>query len=316
MGSESPKVANYTSIRERKASFRNTADTYKKYILSPRPNGSVLNNMECVCVARCAREAAFCGDELPSGVCMKPGIDFFEWMQNSKNAVSKEINEYVGGEKGIFLTRTIHAIILHQHRLDKKWYEKTLLAIPSIFLVDKMGAMTQEEITIKSTAIFCEILAIATASHGIQMACIANQEKILELPSVEEAIKISKSYPTPEDFNMVSFLKKVRRDEKVSDWSPYYLTEDIDLESPECKKMSKKDLDNILLHVKHLQQPRICSYMAPIDAMAMMEVMFDLYISHSDKGEFGEMSSRSKGVNRVHLETVASGYAKAVNCGF
>merc|ERR1712071_588090 len=115
---------NEVSIKDRYADISDMIQIFQEHLLSPRPLGSVLSNLECFGIAKCAREAVFCKvcDELPASVCWRPGTDFYAWMNDRNFSIPLEFDDK---EKGAFITRTVHAIIRHQHRLDKNWYQCT-----------------------------------------------------------------------------------------------------------------------------------------------------------------------------------------------
>merc|ERR1712071_294412 len=261
----------------------------------------------------------FCSscDTLPSNVCLRPGFDIFAWMEKAdiKCPVSLNDTKDINEDKSTFLTKTAHAIVRHQHRLDGKFYNCTLKKIHSIFLGGN-DSFEEEATQVRCHQILCEILAIMVASHGLQMAYLAAGEEVPELPSIEQVKKISADYPAPKELNMMSLLKTVHRDSSVSDWSPYYSAVDIDLDSPKCETLGAQNIKSLQIDIKHIFQPRIALYFAPIDTFATMAVMSVLYINDLDKGNMGTFSSKCGGINRFQLESVAAGYTGAVDCSF
>lgn len=306
----------HVTVEERKEAVAECYKKFNKYLLSPRPKGSVLNNLECYIVAKAAQETVthYTYDQLPANVCMRPGTDFFAWMEKSNPMLS--FSTSLSNDKVSFLVMTVHAIARHQHRLDEKWYLRTMDEIDRLYLSDVEFA-SEEAKSVKCASLFCEIVTMQSISKGLQFNYLANGHDIPDLPSLEEVEAANQRNPGPfEPFDLMSFLSNVRRDSKVSDYSPFFTYEDINKESPEWIGLDELLQSWFSKAVATSFQPRICSYMAPFDAKVMMEIMYVLYIGDTEKKEFKTLASRCEGITRTQLETTAAAYTGAVDCGF
>jgi len=275
-----------------------------------------LNNLEIFIVATAAREAVDCPscNELPAKVSWRPGTDFHAWMAKSDCKLS--FSTSLGEEKTSFLVKTVHAIARHQHRLDESWYLKTLDDIYRLYLSD-VQFPSEEAKRVKCSSLFCEIVTMQSTSKGLQFHYLASGEDVPSLPSLKDIEDFTAKNPGPyEPFDMMSFLSSVRRESKVSDYSPFYIFEDINKESPEWMNLDELLQNWFAKAVSSSFQPRICSYMAPFDAKVMMEIMCTLYIPDNEKKCFKTLKSRCEGVTRYQLESTASAYTGSVDCGF
>jgi len=299
----------------RKKNILNVTSKFSPYLLSPPPPGSVLNCLERLAVAYIAREAITFVDGLPDDVCTRPNFNFYNWMKNSKISFSFPKASNTSEEKQGLLVKTVHAIIRHQHRIDKDWYKNTLQEIQSIFLRSGKSEETEEATKVRCHQIFCELMCIAITSSSIQMYFMTLDEKVLDLPTFEEGEKVSKSHPVAKDLNMMSLLNQVHWDpESVSEFSPHYTTKDVNKESPEFKEMGKALTPLFLKAVGH--GPRLCFGFAPYDNVTMMEVVKTLYIADKEMLNFRSFDNKCNGVTRFQLESIAAGYTGAVNCDF
>lgn len=310
------------SIEERKAYILEAVEKFHKHLLSPRPPGSVLSHLQRLGVAKCAQEAVFCSkcDELPDGVCLKPGTDFYALMKDANlSSTSSDGTELfppssnTSDDKKEFLVQTVHAIVRHQHRLDKNWYNSTLHSIASLFLAGNIS-MTSEATLVRCHQILCEILCLTATSHSIKAIYLAMGEDSPKLPSQKEVECISSS--TVEDFDFMSFLKTIRRDDAVSNRSPYYLKQDINVESPEYEAMSEPDKSWLFNAVKMAYHPRINVYFAPVDAKVMTDFVDAVHIDEQERKKFEKFERKCNGVTRFQVETVAAAFSGQVNCAF
>jgi len=307
----------FISVNQRKQDVAESFSDFKKHILSPRPKGSVLNNLECLGIAMSVREtnSSHYPGEIPTNACLRPGTDFFAWLQNVKCEFPPSI-PISSDEKRIFLARTVHAVGRYQQRLDKKWYFKTLEEIKKLYL-SEATFRSDEAKEVKAVSIFCEIVTILATSKGFHMHYLASGEEVPDLPNVEEVEAVVKNHPGPyEELDMMSFLTNLRRDESVSEWSPFYIYEDIDKESVEWKTMTEYEKRWFAKSIPNEIQPRICSYLAPFDAKVLMDTMWVLYIKNEEKKYMKQLPSRCEGVSRIQLETVSAGYTGAVDCDY
>lgn len=313
------------SLQQRKSNILNSVHEFNTYLTSPRPDGSVLTNAECVSVAECAREAAFCPgcDELPADVCWRPGTDFYAWMMESnccKHSLSScfpYIKTEKDNEKYSFLARTVHSIVRHQHRLDENWYKCTLGCIKSLFMGSQQNE-NDEAVQVRCHQILCEILCISVTSHAIQMLYLGVADDIPDLPNqddVEKALKPFKDHKV-NTFDFMSFLKTVRRDNIVSDWSPFFTSKDIDDESPEYKRMDKSILEFMRKQHRGSRSPHTAIFFAPSDARAMLNVFEVLYLAGKEKMSMTTFPSKCGGITRFQMETVAAAYSGAVACKY
>lgn len=298
------------TVEERKADILKLVDEFNAHLLSPRPVGSILNNRDCVKVAIFAREAVHCSacDEVADDVCLRPNTDIYELMQGMNCAGDTT------DVKDVFLINIVHAIVRHQHRLDEQWYKSVLNSIQSLFLTEEEKSMDEETIQVRCHTILCEILSLAVSSNGIHMTFLVLGEDVPKLPSDEEVEAVMKSYSPPGEFNIMSFLSNVRRNTSESLWSPYFIYEDINLESPESKVIGEEFL-------KYLEKslgvgPRICMYFALYDCRMMMDVMNVLYVKNEDMANLKAFDYKCAGVSRFHMESVSAGYTSAVSCDY
>jgi len=314
------------TVEERKTNILRAFDKFYKHILTPRPPGSVLNNLQCLGVAKCAQEAVFCKscDTLPSSVCWRPGTDFYAWISKRElskiDADGKPLflpSSDTSDEKVEFLIHTIHAIVRHQHRLDKNWYKKTLTSIASIFLCpnENVKDMDDEGIQIRCHQIFCEIVTILATSSLFHTLFLAFGESIPKLPDEEAVQKVSYTF-NQKEFNILSFLHKVRRDPTVSDWSPFFISKDINLKSKECKEMNKSDLDFLIKECRAKFPPRVAIHFAPVDSKIMSECVDSIHMGPDRMNNLGTFSDKCGGFTRFQMETITSAYTSALDCAY
>lgn len=307
------------TIHQRKENIAKLVARFNTHILTQRRPESVLNNVECLGIAMCAREAVFCSStctKLPAGVCWRPGTNFYEWLQKTECEFPVSVD--ISDEKRSFLAKMVHAIIRHQHRLDENWYDKTLSEIESIFLADwNDDGLDGDMRKVRCHAAFCEILNMAAASHGIHMFYISIGENAPDLPTIEEARKVVEcgENSSNEKFDFNSFFKKVQRNPGVSKWSPYFKKDDINENSPEFQSLSKPLQDFLIRNVG--RGPRICIFFAFMDAQIVADINVTFYRDELlDKMAMVTMHGKCKGITRFQLETVATGYTGAVDCAF
>lgn len=315
------------SVEERKADLLELAQNFSKHLLSPRPRGSVLTNLDCWHVANIAREAVFCkhNNELPIDVCFRPGSkDFIFWMDNKCKST---YNGTFSGEENAdakkeFLVKTIHAVVRHQHRLpvDEIWYKSRIEGIHSIFLSDKDPKPdVDEHVNIRCHQILCEILCISLTSHAIQTLYLgmSGTNDVVNLPSIEEVIDATNKNPfPPEPLDITSLCHEIQRDTEVSDWSPFFVCENINVESPEAQSMDPSFLAWLQKTTRTSVQPRICIYLAPYDAKELMNIMHSYYLQEKDRANLSTFDCKCDGITRYQLEVVAATYTRAVNCHF
>ena len=315
------------SVEQRKADLLEVAQNFNRHLTSPRPRGSVLTNLDCWHVATIAREAVFCkhNDELPVDVCFRPGSTaFVSWMdEKSKSTYSGTFTgEKKTDKKKEFLVKTIHAVVRHQHRLpvDDIWYKSRMEGIHSIFLSDEdLKPDADEGISIRCHQILCEILAISLGSLAIQTLYLGMSGKndVPSLPSIEEVMDATNKNPfPPEPLDMTSLCHKIQRDAEVSDYSPFFVRENINVESPEAQSMDPMFLAWLQKTTRTSVQPRICMYLAPYDAKELMNIMHAYYLQEKDRANLSTFDCKCDGITRYQLEVVAATYTRAVNCHF
>jgi len=192
-----------------------------------------------------------------------------------------------------------------------------LKEILKIFEGDK-GSMEEESVRVRCHAILCEIVIWTVVSHSIHLAFLGIGEDPPALPSEEEAEKATKSSGPAEPFDMMSFLTKVNWEKTVSHWSPYFLLDDINMESKEWKAMgeTRQTLWKNQLKRNGKNGPRICIYFAPYDAELLIKLFYTLYMDFDKDLSMGTFKLKCGGVTRFQLETTVVGYTEAVSCAF
>lgn len=309
------------SPEERKANILNVVMKFNEYMSDPRPPGSVLNNIELLAVAKCARKAHTCKscDNLPDDVCTKPNFDIYKWIEKANISFDFPTSSETSEEKEKFLVNAVHAVIRHQHRLDETWYKKTQSKIQSIYLDDKSGNHvdvndSDEATKIRCHQIFCEIFSMAITSHVIQMVYVAMGEDVPDLPSYEKVEKKTKPFPVVKDFDFMSFLHSIPRDKNTSDYSPYVMKKDINMESREFQEFTDEMKEWYPSTVGI--GPRMCINFAPYDNRMMMDVIKTLYVEDAELRNMRTFDKKCTGVSRFHLEAVSAGYTGHMKCEF
>jgi len=311
-------IAKGITPKERKEHVLKAVSKFTHHITSPPPPGSVLNSLERLAVARIAREAITFDDGLSDNVCTRPDFDFFAWMENSSTSFTFPSTSNTGEDKQKLLVKIVYAIIRHQHRLNESWYRKTQSRIQSIFLQsgdskDFIDVNNSDVTTkIRCHQIFCEILTLAITSSAIQMYFMALNEKILDLPSFEEAEELNRSHPAAKELNMMSLLNEVHWDNTTSDYAPYIHEKDVNKESREFQDMDK-EVKDLWVH-KIGAGPYACFCFAPYDLAVMVRIFECFYLQYKSFFYFGSFDEKCVGVTRFQLESVAAGYTGAVNC--
>ena len=317
---------------QRRVNILKAVKIFNDHLKSRRPLGSALNNLQCLGIAMCAREAVSCEacSNLPQDVCLRPGTNFFNWMERNSNIKGKEnpatlfpASSETSNEKALLLINLVHAIVNHQHRLDEVWYNSALSAIEKAFLppanlTNEDSDIDLESVTVRCHQILCEILAMIVSSHMLNMSFMAMGEKVPALVSIEEVEKASKSYPPIVPTRRMNLIKGVTRDKSIALWSPFFCDKDIDKESLEFKDMGEPVKKWLMRFTNggHFKGPQFCNFFSPVDAKVQFDMQRILYVGPADAAFKTTFKTKCDGVTRYQVEVVAASYAEGVSCDF
>jgi len=306
MGSSTPNL----SVKEKQEQLKSTHRVLRAHLLEAP--GAVLNSSIRLAVAKCAQTCTKCKgcDELPMDACLMPGAKFFEVLKGFKHDIDQDnFPQAMDIKIKNLLTNLVHAIVRHQNRLDKEWYDDTIKDLQECNQLNLKGTMA-------NTA-FCEIVTIASMSHGVKLLYTLLEEDAPDLPSFED---LSQS-PQPMEIDITKMLKTktiIRNKECIAN-APYILTADVDQNCPEFAKIPQAYHEKFIQAAVQDMTPFLALSMSPID-LAVFNGMFTniLYLGDQDFIKFNSLNPRHHcaGVTRFDLEIVATEVARTVSCGF
>lgn len=236
--------------------------------------------------------------------------DFPMRSQSNKAIGSNDVENLVD----TCLISIIDPIINHQSKLDAKWYQECNNSIRACGFLNNYTKCNQcaddtNELELASHAAFCEIILLAAISHGIHTTFLSLGQNVPPLPTFEEM-----QGGEPLNIRFSSLLHRVRRDDSISEVSPYFLKRDLNKNSVEYPK-----LKDILDDLYYGPTPWQCSVFSPYDTVMAIRYLDVFYLPMSDMIlSWNELDStnRCSSVTRLDTEALAEAIAAKYDCGF
>ena len=202
----------------------------------------------------------------------------------------------------------VHALVNHHTKLTAEWYQATSAALQEARLVpDALGDKYSRQFMIWS--LYCEICLLTAMSHAIHMAFLILDRDPPPLPQTSSTV------PT-----LVDFQKIKRKDRKIHDSdsisvAPYLKPSDLNISSPELKKLSPDAFQSLLRHLD-LNSANVAMIFAPQD-LAFWDFLEAIwYVPRSDRNHphkaLDSTTRCTDHITRYDLETVA--LAVATSC--
>lgn len=184
--------------------------------------GTILTPNQRLGVAICARDALLqckgCIQSLNDGVCPFRLFSYCAEIKHEPNFPVRGSSDDSNEEDiDACLVNIIHTVILHQSKLDTRWYEDCISALQSCGILKNYTEYNQcaddaNELELASQALFCEIILLIAMSHGIHSTFLTLGIDVPPLPTWDDM----KNSPSPLDIRFSSLLHCVRRDESVA----------------------------------------------------------------------------------------------------
>ena len=231
---------------------------FEKHLIEPR-RGATLRPSYRYAVAQCARDAIYClGCTSLQQVCLRSGTSstksktkpagvaatsgFASICHNTKHDDPIKLEKHRSSSSSSsttaiesLLTSTIHAIVNHQVKLDKAWFDDTVSSIKKSGLIKtEMYAkdMDANYLNLIASSCLTEIITISAMSHGIHVALllldkIDNDATAGDITFLSnQQITIAEDDDHPSYLDLTKLLRQVRYDDKITA-SPYYTSKDI-----------------------------------------------------------------------------------------
>jgi hypothetical protein len=222
-------------------------------------------------VAQCARDALSCKQQEECAesqqICYAKNANLYEIFSHVKHdkpiAVSSTVNEKVA----CTVTSIVYAIVNHQAKLNRQWYENCLKEIKSCGLIDASKYSNQNvAVTLACYSALSEIILLTAMSHGIHVLYLALDK---ELPKLPTKAALGPSYI---DFSLL--LHRWHHDPDNITSSLYYLCPDVNKKSPEFLKLSE-DTRAHLPKILSTMVPWAGMFFAPQDIVMYMQRFLD-----------------------------------------
>ena len=159
----------------------------------------------------------------------------------------------------------------------------------------------KKELELASHALLCEIIILTSVSHGIHTTFLALGIDIPPLPTWEEIADATT--PGPLNIRYSSLLRRVRRNESISEVSPYFTKRDLNRSSPEYHGLKK-----VIEQMTFAPLPYICVQFAFHDSIMLDKMLSTFYLTPVEMAlHWNELdtSKRCSSVMRSDVETLA-----------
>mmetsp|Transcript_37929 Transcript_37929/g.55922 ORF Transcript_37929/g.55922 Transcript_37929/m.55922 type:complete len:309 (-) Transcript_37929:733-1659(-) len=298
----------------RQAVLESSAELFHTHLTGTA--GTILTAKLRLAVAKCARTALWCQgcNDIPQRTCLRDATRFHALCQDLQHNDDNSFPE-LSQEASQVLVNMIHAIVRHQHRLDKTWHTQTIAALKKANIVDN----DNDPHTIH--ALFCSIVLITAVSHGIQILFLVLDTPVPPLPTLEQ---VEKGAPDPLNPQFASFVKNVRQDEKVA-LSPYFCKKDLDTNSPEFQRVLEERDRNTFLKIIQYFQPVVAGCFAPAELIMFWDFGLKVYLAAFGSPAFFPSIFFSRKLDRKHhcasvsrhdIELVADAITEELQCAY
>jgi hypothetical protein len=209
--------------------------------------GAVLGPDLRLAVAQCARDALSYkkddkgADESSSQrqeqVCYSKNANLYEIFSQMKHEKPIAVSSSVSQNVASTVTCIVYAIVNHQDKLNRQWYENCLEEIKTCGLIDasKYSASKRDvAVHLACYSALSEIILLTAMSHGFHVLYLALDKAPPKLPANAAAMAPGPSYV---DFSLL--LRRWRHDPDKTTASLYYLWPDVNKTSPEFLKLTE-----------------------------------------------------------------------------
>ena len=298
-----------TTPESRLRTLQNCAADFSTHL--KKTPGTILTPELRLGVAICARDSLF-GCKGKGGsreVCHRGGLYDFVAGVKHEPAFPTPQGASTGSVESC-LVNIVHAIICHQSKIDATWHADSIAALQSCGVLSSYAKVhllgshySKDEMELAGHSALCEIIILASTSHGIRSTFLALGLDVPSLPTWEEL----KGAPGPTNIRFSSLLQNsVRRDESVGA-APFYLTKDLKRNCPEYSKLDEevwKELDLRLFK----RGPFVCLAFSPQDSNFFGRFIDCYYLTKTEMifcwNEL-DSSRRCYSVTRLDIETIA-----------
>jgi hypothetical protein len=320
------------SFSERLALLTVFVDRYQTSLATE--GGSVLSARVRLAIAHAARQALLSSseEECPSKLlscrdtsCLRAGTNIHQLLSGQRNGVAPELAQALTNDNdALVVTWLIHAIVNHQSRLDKAWYEATMQDLDQTSIIPP--AITGDARQLFLQTLFCELVLVTTIAHSMHCLYLAIGQDPPALPEVghqEEGGRQAEPYWF--DWTKALTSKTAARglyyDGKA--WAPYLPRFAVDVRSLEFAKIPGMARDNLATFFRwrgFVPAPYVAMTYAVADFIWFILWHEVAYVSHTCFFQpFRPLDGTthcSGSVSRYDLEIVATAVAAAHQCAF
>ena len=217
------------SAEERIDQLRGVAEEFNDFLKKSR--GVVLSGRLRIAVAHCAREALLLvggGDNVPPPPCRH--------FRSHKTGGADAFRDETKIQS--VLTKLVHEVVC-PNGLDQKWYQRTIRDLNDTTLVPRRFRKKDRQALVWS--LYCEVVLLATVSHGLGVTFLAlgdddDDDKSVELPPVPNVDDDDYTGPTYLHWwSMIHTDRTIRQDDKVA-FTPFLKLSDLNLTAPEIER--------------------------------------------------------------------------------
>lgn len=272
-------------------------------------------------VATCARDAIHCKacmDSLPKDVCLRPGTRVFERIYNVEHTVP-QLEGIANPEVEKVIVSIVHAVINHQGRLDKQWYDDCLEAVRLAGVVQGTG-LEEKKNRYLEYSVFAEILCVATISHCVNLAFLVMGQPVPRLPTMKEIMEGRAHRDGPLLLDWSALLSNPPKRDPSSAFAHHFPFADINKGHAEFQRISKqaqKAMETCL----DPMHPCLFSGFAPEDTRMISMINDVYYIPDKDMMALFRLTLDpsvrcADDFTRFDIEFTAHHLAKAQQCGY
>lgn len=227
--------------------------------------GIVLTTELRVSVAQYAREALL--NPVDIGVskdaCLRPGA-LFDMMANKTEGIKSSCFP-TGSDVNVSraIANMVQCVVNYQVRLDQKWFEKTLKGLKELNVIPESKRAYEDTL---SLSLYCEVLALTVASHGLHLVLLSQDKPVPPMPNVTQPKE-------PTYLDVTTLLKPARTlktDLSASGFVPVFGFSDMN--HAKCRKMFTNEQMGSLRAMLSFTMPWLGLSASPFDAIAAHDI--------------------------------------------